>query len=62
MEIATDFILLGSKITADGDYSHEIKRHLVFGSYDHLRQHIKKQRYDFADKGPSSQSYGFSSK
>ena len=49
-----DFILGGSKITADGDCSHNIKRHQP-------RQHIKKQRYYFADKGPSSQSYGFSS-
>ena len=52
----------GSKISADGDCSHEIKRCLLFGkSYDQPRQHIKKQRYYFANKGPSSQSYGFSS-
>ena len=53
METVTDFILRGSKITADGDYSHEIKRCLLLGkkSYDQLRQHIKKQRYYFADKG-----------
>ena len=45
-EIATDFIFLGSKITADGDCSHEIKRHLLFWkkSYDKLTQYIKKQR------------------
>ena len=64
METATDFILGGSKITADGDCSHEIKRRLLLGekkSYDKPRQHIKKQRHYFADKGPSSQSYGFSS-
>ena len=52
----------GSKITADGDCSHEIKRRLLLGrSYDQSRQHIKKQRRYFASKGPSSQSYGFSS-
>ena len=64
MEIVRDFILLGFKITADGDCSHEIKRRLLLGekkSYDKPRQHIKKQRHYFADKGPSSQSYGFSS-
>ena len=53
----------GSKITADGDYSHEIKRYLFLGkkSYDQPRQHIKKQRHYFVNKGPSSQGYGFSS-
>ena len=62
METVTDFISLGSKITADGDCSHEIKRHFLHGrNYDQLRQHIKKQRHYFANKGPSSQSYGFSS-
>ena len=61
METVTDFILEGSKITADGDCSHEIKRHLLLAkkSYDHLRQHIKKQRHYFINKGPSSQGYGF---
>ena len=56
-------IFLGSKITADGDCSHEIKRHLILGrkSYDQPRQHIKKQRHYFANKGPTSQGYGFSS-
>ena len=53
-----DFIFLGSKITVDGDYSHEIKRCL---GYDQPRLHIKKQRHYFANKGPSSQGYGFSS-
>ena len=57
----TDFILGGSKITADGDYSHEIKRCPWKKSYDHPTQHIKKQRHYFANKGPSSQGYGFSS-
>ena len=62
METVTDFIVVDSKITADGDCSHEIKRRLLLGrSYDKPRQHIKKQRHYFANKGPSSQSYGFSS-
>ena len=63
VETVTDFIFLGSKITVDGDCSHEIKRCLLLGrkSYDQPRQHIKKQRHYFANKGPSSQSYGFSS-
>ena len=63
VETVRDFILGGSKITADGDCSHEIKRHLVAWkkSYDQPRQHIKKQRHYFTYKGPSSQSYGFSS-
>jgi len=62
-ETVSDFIFLGSKITADGDCSHEIKRRLLLGrkSYDQPRQHIKKQRHYFANKGPSSQGYGFSS-
>ena len=61
MEIVTDFIYLGSKITADGDCSHEIKKMLApwKKSYDQPRQHIKKQRHCFANKGPSSQGYGF---
>ena len=59
METLTDFIFLGSKITAYGDSSHEIKRHLLLGREP--RQHIKKQRHYFAHKIPSSQSYGFSS-
>ena len=62
MEAVTDFIFLGSKITADGDCSHEIKMLAPWKkSYDQPRQHIKKQRHYFANKGPSSQSYGFSS-
>ena len=64
METVTDFFL-GSKITADGDDSHEIKRCLLLEkkkkSYDQPRQHIKKQRHYFAKKGPSSQGCGFSS-
>ena len=56
-------IFLGFKITADGDCSHEIKRYLApwKKSYDQPREHIKKQRHYFVNKGPSSQSYGFSS-
>ena len=52
-----------SKITADGDCGHEIKRCFTpwKKSYDQPRQHIKKQRHYFANKGPSSQTYGFSS-
>ena len=63
VETVSDFIFFfGSKITADGDCSHEIKRHLLLGrSYDQSRQHIQKQRHYFADKFPSSQGYGFSS-
>ena len=60
MKTVTDFILGGSKFIADGDSSHEIKRCLLLGrKVDQLRQHIKKQRHDFANEGPSSQSYGF---
>ena len=56
METVTDFIFLDSKITADGDCSHEIKRCLLLGrkAMTNLRKHIKKQRYYFANKGPSS--------
>ena len=73
METVRDFIFLGSKVTTDGDYSYEIKRRLLLGrklmtnldsilkSRDQLRQHIKKQRHYSANKGPSSQGYGFSS-
>ena len=100
VETVADFIFLGSKITADGDCSHETKRRLLLGrkvminlvqlssvqslgrvrlfatqliaarqvslsitnSWSSLtRQHIKKQRRYFANKGPSSQAYGFSS-
>jgi len=63
VETVRDFIFLGSKITADGDCSHDIKRRLLLGKkvIDQPRQHIKKHRQYFANKGPSSQSYGFSS-
>ena len=61
METVRDFILGNSKITADGDYSHEIKTLAPWNkSYDQPRQHIKKHRCYFASKCPSSQSFGFS--
>ena len=62
VETVADFIFLGSKITADGDCSHEIKKRLTpwKESYDQPRQHIKKQRHYFANKGPSRQGYIFS--
>ena len=62
METVTDFILLGSRITADGDYSHEIKRHLLLGrkSITNLANLDTKQRHYFVNKDPYSQSYGFS--
>ena len=63
VETVSDFILVGSKITVDGDCSHEIKRRLLLGrkTVTNLDQHSKKQRHYFTDKGPYSQSYGFSS-
>ena len=62
METVADFIFLGSKIIADGDRSHEMKTVTPWKkSYDKPRQHIKKQKHYFADKGPYSQSYSFSS-
>ena len=60
VETATDFIFLGSKISADGDYSQKTLAPWK-KSYDKPRHHIKKQRYYFADKSPSSESYGVSS-
>ena len=59
--IVTDFIFLGSKITADVDCSHEIKRHLLLGrkAMTNLDSILKSR--DITDKDPSSQSYGFSS-
>ena len=59
-ETVADFVFLGSEITADGDCSHEIKRLLLLESYDQPRQHIKKQRHYFVNKGMSNQGYGFS--
>ena len=62
VETGADFILGGSKITADGDCSHEIKTFTPWKeSYNQPRQHIKKQRYYLVNKGPSSQGYDFSS-
>ena len=63
VETVSDFILGGSKITADGDCSHEVKRRLLLGrkGMTNLESILKKQRHYFADKGPSSQSYSFSS-
>ena len=62
METMRDFILRGSKITADGDYNHGIKTLAPWKkNYEQPRQHIKKQRHYFAEKGPSSQSFDFSS-
>ena len=61
VETVTDFIL-GSKITADGDCSHEIKRRLLLGRKVMANlDSVLKQRHYFANKGPSSQSYSFSS-
>ena len=62
VEIVTDIIFFGSKITADSDCSHKIKTLAPWKkSYDKPRLHIKKQRHHFADKGLYSQSYDFSS-
>ena len=62
VETVTEVIFLGSKITADGDCSHEIKRHLLLGGkvMTNLDSILKKQRHYFANKGPSSQGYDFS--
>ena len=62
METVRDFVFGGSKITADGDCSHEIKTFAPWKkSYDQPRQHIKKQWHYFTNNGPSIQSYVFSS-
>ena len=63
-ETMTDFIFLGSKITADGDYSYELKGCLPLGrkSMTNLDNILKKQRYYFADKGPNSKNSHFSSR
>ena len=64
VETVTDFIFLGSKITADGDCSHEIKRHLLLGRevMTNLDSILESRDVNFANKGPSSQDYGFSSR
>ena len=63
VEAVTDFIFLGSKITTDGDCSHEIKRHLLLGRkpMTNLDSILKSKRHQFANKSLYSQSYGFSS-
>ena len=63
METVTDFIFLGSKITVDGACSHEIKRRLLFGrkAMTNLDSILKSRDSTLPTKGPSSQSYGFSS-
>ena len=63
VETVANFIFLDSKITADGDCSHEFKRCLLLGRkvMTNLDSILKKQRHYFANKGPSSQNYGFSS-
>ena len=63
VETVSDFFFLHSEITVDGDYSHEMKRHLLLGriSMTNLDNVFKKQKHHFADKDPYSQSYGFSS-
>ena len=62
VEVLTDFLFLGSKITADGDYSHEIRRRLLWQeSYDKPRQCVEKQRHYSDDKGSYSQGYGLPS-
>ena len=63
METVRDFIFLGSKITTDGDCSHEFKRRLLLGRkvMTNLDSILKKQRHYLANKDPSSQGYGFSS-
>ena len=61
VETVSGFIFWGSKITADGDCSHETKTLTPWKKiYDQPRQHNRKQRYYFVNKGPSSQGYGFS--
>ena len=61
VETVSDFIFLGSKITADGDCSHEIKRHLLLGRKVMTNLDSLLKSRDIANKGPSSQRYGFSS-
>ena len=63
VETVTGFIFLASKITADGDCSHEIKRCLLLGRkvMTNLDSILKKQRHYFVNKRPSSQGYGFPS-
>ena len=60
VKTVSDFIFLGSKITADGDCSHEIKRHLLLGRKVMTNLDSIFKSRDFANKCPSSQGYGFS--
>ena len=62
VETLADFIFMGSRMTADGDCSHEIKRRLLLRrkAMTNLDSTLKKQRHYFVNKGPSSQGYGFS--
>ena len=62
VETVTDFVFLGSKITVDSDCRHEIKRYLLLGGNTVTKlDSTLKDRDHFSDKGPRSQSYGFSS-
>ena len=61
VETVADFIFLGSKITADGDCSHETKRHLLLGTNVMTNLDSTLKSRDIVNKGPSSQGYGFSS-
>ena len=63
METVADFTFLGSKITADGDCSHEIKRRLLLGRkvMTNLDSILKSRNVNFVNKGPSGQGYGFPS-
>ena len=63
VEVVTDFLFLGSKITVDGDCSHEIRRQLLLGrkAMTNLDSILKSKRHHFADKGLYSQRYNFSS-
>ena len=63
VETMTDFIFFSSKVTADGEYSHELKRHLILGRKDvtNLDSVLKSRDSALPIKGPHSQSYGFSS-
>ena len=62
VETVSDFIFLGSIITADGDYHHEIKTRFLLGRKvtTNIDSILKEQRHYFSNKGPSSQGYGFS--
>ena len=61
LETVANFIFLGSKITEDGDGSHKIKRHLLLGRKTMINLDSILKSRDITNKGPPSQSYGFSS-